>query len=344
MMVAKAYWLFRNPVRYFRAFGVCFSDPTDSLAAKLKLVYKLLAVGPTARWAREQKYDHIHAHFASDPATHALFLQLLTGISMSFTGHAADLYRDPIALRPKLKKATGLVVISKFNLNFYQSVVDSLAPHRIVHCGIDLKGFPYSLPVTGGEHIKIFGVGRMVAKKGFRYLVQALSFLDRTGVKYRAEIAGDGPLQEELEIMARSLNLKGELVFLGAISQAEIKSRINQAGVFVLPSVPSEDGDVDGIPVALMEAMALGCPVISTRVSGIPELVQHEETGLLVEPRDAEGLAESLVRVHRDQELAEYLAQRGRKMVEEQFNIEKSAEQLESFFRELSASHPGGNP
>jgi glycosyltransferase involved in cell wall biosynthesis len=341
IVAAKVRWLAKNPRGIWRSLCAAVSDPRDSVVTKLKLLYKIFVTATVAERIMKEGYEHIHAHFASDPATYALYLHLLTGIPFSFTGHAADIYRDPIALLPKLKLATGLVAISQFNLDYYRTLTPELRPHRVVHCGIDLGAFPLAPRPAPDDTLEIFALGRLVEKKGFRYLIEAVALLRDGGVECRARIAGPGPLLPELEALTHSLRLADRVTFPGSLGQDQVKDYLRQAHVFALPAVPGADGDVDGIPVVLMEAMALGCPVVSTRVSGIPELVRHEETGLLVDPADPQGLATALARLAREPELGARLSASGRQLIERDFNIEVSAQQLEEFFRHVTSEEKG---
>lgn len=327
----------RRPGRMLRAVGVALVSPGDSPRDKAKLLFQLGVTASLVAEAEAARIDHIHAHFATSPTTFALFLHLLTGIPFSFTGHAADIYRNPVALVTKLRHAAGIVAISAYNLRYYRSLVSELKAEKIIHCGIDPAAFPFRERRAGGTPLTLLAVGRAVPKKGFRYLIEALALLDEAGIAWRCDLVGDGPLLEEHRALAERLGLE-RLRLRGPLQQPEVRRLLQNADAFVLPCIVAADGDRDGIPVALMEAMATGCPVVTTRVSGIPELVDDGRSGLLVEPGSANALAAALQRLVTEPGLAPALSRGGRDKVLREFNLEDSAQQLRAFFERLSAS------
>ncbi|PID92293.1 MAG: hypothetical protein CSA96_03965 [Bacteroidetes bacterium] len=327
--------LVRRPVRVLSAVRTAFSDSEDSLMTKFKSGYQLMVTTTLVPWVEAEGFEHLHAHFASPPTTFAMFLHILTGIPYTFTGHGADLFRDRSCLKPKISRATGIVCISEYNKAYYHKLVPNLARTCIVHCGIDLKKFSLREPQSTKNSLFIFGVGRLVPKKGFHVLLEALGKFKEKGFSWSAAIAGDGPLRQELKEQADRLGISENVSFLGNISQEEIRDLLGRADVFVLPSVPVDDGDIDGIPVSLMEAMAVGCPSISTKVSGIPELILDGETGILTEPGDAAGIVEGLCRLAVDPKLVAQLRERGRRKIEQEFNIADVGNKLASFFSSL---------
>ncbi len=331
-------FLSRKPGLFFGALKIALSDPEASAREKAKLVYQMFAATRHADWVIEGEYDHIHAHFASPPTAIALFLHLLTGVSFSFTGHGADLFRDCSALWTKLTHAAGVVAISDYNLKHYRKVQPALRSSEIVHCGIVLPQFPFRQRTEPGKPVRILSVGRFVPKKGFADLIQALKKLDDRGIAWHADIAGDGPLFEEMQVLAHGLNLGDKLVFQGSIHQDEVKALLDQADIFALPSVPCADGDIDGIPVSLMEAMASGCPVVSTAVSGIPELVINEETGILIPHSDPDALADGMEKLASDPGLFADLSRRGRDFIEAEFDIAGCGKKMLRYYRQISST------
>jgi len=187
------HWTIKNPRGMFKAILASQSDPNDGFITKLKLLYQIMVTTTVADWVVENSFMHIHSHFASPPTTIAMFLHFLTGIPFSFTGHAADIYREPAALAPKLRFADGVVAISKFNLNHYHSIVPNLNSYRIIHCGISPAKFRFEPRKEVKSPVRIFSVGRLVTKKGFEYLVGALKELNEKEIPWVAEVAGNGP-------------------------------------------------------------------------------------------------------------------------------------------------------
>jgi len=332
VLISTVRCLLTRPRRLLRTLRIATSDATDSMPTKMKLIYQLMAATTLLRWVENRHYDHIHAHFASAPTTFAMCLHFLTGIPYSFTGHAADVFRYASALKPKIVNSAGVVCISEYNRRYYKKLVPELSQTAIVRCGINLENFTRRRQKNPAVPLVILAVGRCVPKKGFADLLAALAKLDELGIAWKGRIAGDGPLLTELKKSAAELGIADRLVFLGSVSQEKIRQLLEVAGVFVLPSVPASDGDIDGIPVSLMEAMAVGCPVISTYVSGIPELITNGESGLLVQPNDPDGLALAIQRLSQDPDLYQTVSAGGRREVEDHFDLAKVGEQLTVFF------------
>ena len=324
-----------RPRRFLRAVAAILRSRGDGPATRVKLLGQLLASTTVVAEIERRGVTHIHAHLASPPGNYAMFLSLLTGIPFSFTGHAADLFRRPESLATKLRLARGSVAISRFNLEHYRQVQPRLGPAVVVHCGVDPDRFPFRQRERCHDPLRVLAVGRATEKKGFRHLLAALALLDRRPLPWEGRLVGGGELLEPLRAEAAALSLD-RLAITGPAQQAEIRDLLHWADVFVLPCVRAADGDVDGIPVALMEAMAAGCPVISSRLSGIPELVEDGQSGLLTAPGDAAGIADGLARLAREPELTAALSRGGRARVEREFDQAREAARLRRFFQDLA--------
>jgi len=277
--------------------------------------------------------DRIHAHWATYPASSAMHLSRLLRVRYSFTAHAHDIFLERQLLGPKLATADFVATISEFNRRL---LTQNAAPAtgsriRIVHCGIDVRNFPY---VEGrADPATILAVGRLDEIKGFPVLVDACKLLRDHGIGYRCIIIGDGELRAELENAIEAYQLRDSVELLGVRPQAEVRQYLYSAGMFVLPSVKASNGNMDGIPVALMEAMAAGTPVISTRVSGIPELVEHQRSGLLVAQRDPVELASEIRHLISMGEAARLqMTRAARAEIEERFSAAREATRLRGFF------------
>lgn len=296
------------------------------------LVVWLRTLG-TADAVRAWRPDRIHAHWATYPASSAMHLSRLVGVPFSFTAHAHDIFVEQQLLGPKLETAEFVATISEFNRRLLaQTAVPAPASRiRIVHCGIDVNNFPY---VEGRpDPAAILAVGRLDEIKGFPVLIQACKLLRDQGVRYRCTIIGDGELRVVLENAIQLYQLHDNVQLLGARPQAEVRRYLYSAGMFVLPSVVASNGNMDGIPVALMEAMAAGTPVISTLVSGIPELVEHRRSGFLVPPKDPVRLAgaiQELISLATPARLD--ITRAARSAIEDQFSVQRESAKLRGLF------------
>jgi colanic acid/amylovoran biosynthesis glycosyltransferase len=277
--------------------------------------------------------DHIHAHWATYPATSALVLSEALSTPFSFTAHAHDIHRADALLPEKLGSARFTATISEFNRAVLERRVPPGAQARIevVHCGLRLEDYPWRRDER--EPGALLAVGRLDPIKGFRHLVDACALLRDRGREFRCEVVGDGAERPALEARIARLRLADRVLLRGAQPEDEVKRLLGRASVFVLPSVVTADGNRDGIPVALMEAMASGLPVVSTPVSGIPEIVEAGVSGWLVPPGDARALADALEGLLADPLLRRRLAARGRTVVEERFDVEREAARLLECFR-----------
>jgi glycosyltransferase involved in cell wall biosynthesis len=277
---------------------------------------------------------HLHAHFAHDPALIALLVQMLTGISFSFTAHARDLVQiPPRTLIERIERATVMLTCSGTNMDYVNEVVPQplRAKVQLIHHGVNLDGFQ---PAEKTKHAipTILSVGRLVEKKGFPDLIAACARLKQAGRRFECVIYGDGPLHDELAAQIERLDLAGCVKLMGERSQQELIAVFQHADLFALASFVTDDGDRDGIPNVLVEAMACGLPVVSTRVAGIPELVRHDENGLLAAPRDVGALADALAALLEDRTRREQLGAAARRTVVEHFDLRAAARQIAGLF------------
>jgi glycosyltransferase involved in cell wall biosynthesis len=281
--------------------------------------------------------DHVHAHFATAAAQLANLAHLMDGPPYSVTAHAKDIYHRrrarPRRLRQKLGDAAFVATVSDANRAHLAAVLEGRGRIEVVHNAADLRrlGSPNG---TVRRPDLVLSVARLVEKKGLEHLIEACGLLAARGTAARLEIVGDGPERDRLERTAARLGV--DVTFHGALPQERVLPLYRRAGVVCLPCVVVSTGDRDGLPTSLLEAMALGAPVVSTRVGGIPELVVHEQTGLLVPERDPEALADALERLLADHELAAALAARGRAHVEAHFSLERSVARLRILFEEAA--------
>jgi glycosyltransferase involved in cell wall biosynthesis len=282
------------------------------------------------------RIDHLHAHFAHDPALVALLTQRMAGIPFSFTAHARDLYQvPPASLARRVEEATAVVACCATNADYLSR---TLSPHqhrkiRLIHHGVDTNRFrPAATPSLNTAPPLILSVGRLVEKKGFDDLIMACRELERKHIAFRCEVYGDGPERERLQELIDSWALADRVVLFGARPVRKIIPAYQDADVFALTPFVTEDGDRDGIPNVLLEAMASGLPVVTTGAGGISELVQDGVNGLLSEPRDVKGIAANLRRLLSDPSLRSRLGVLARRTVTHDFDSRASTRQLMSVF------------
>jgi glycosyltransferase involved in cell wall biosynthesis len=329
-LVAQLYWLLRRPGRYLRTWACALLGNARSLGFLVRALVVVPRAALIARRMQRRGVRHVHAHWATHPALAAFVVQELTGIGYSFTAHAHDLYLDRTMLRPKFEAARFVVTISEFNRALLCRLFGSAAFAKavVIPCGVDPRLFRPRPQRTVDGMFRIACVAGLRDYKGHRWLLDACAILEARGVPFRCVLVGDGPERGRIEERIAAAGLGGRVWLLGNQPQDRIRVLIDESDVMALPSVVTERGMMDGVPVALMEAMAAAVPVISTRVSGIPELVQDGRTGLLVPEKDARALADALERLFRDAGLARRLAARGRERVLRHYNLIRNARRL----------------
>lgn len=300
--------------------------PHDSLRSRVKTVLHVGLGVAAADMLRSRRPDHLHAHFIDRAAVAAWVSARLLDVPFSVTAHANDIYVSPVLLADKLAAAKFAVTCTEYNRDhLLETVGPSRADIVTIHHGIDLQSFPTPLHPSGSTPL-VLAVGQLREKKGFRHLIDAAALLaDRT---FDVVIAGDGPLRAELQAQVDSLGLGEKVRLLGAVPHERILELMQAATVFVLPAVVAADGDRDGIPNVILEAMAMELPVVATRHSGIPEAVIDRETGLLVDVGDPAALAEAIVRVLDDADDAARMGKEGRALVASRFDLERNVSQL----------------
>jgi glycosyltransferase involved in cell wall biosynthesis len=278
--------------------------------------------------------DHLHAHFASYPALAAWVCRRMVGVSYSFTAHAHDIFLDQSMLAAKIREARFVAAISDYNRSFL-SEIEPRAVGKIltVHCGIEPAAYPFEpKPIPPRGPVRVLCVASLADYKGQGVLIRALHTGGERLARVEVDLVGRGDMQGELEGMVVGLGLGDRVALRGGLSEPEVRRELASAAIFVLPSIVTPAGRMDGIPVVLMEALACGLPVVASRVSGIPELVRDGSTGLLVEPGDIDGLAATLTALVEDGSNVDPVA--GRSLIEAEFDIASIAARLSELFRE----------
>lgn len=329
--------LLRTPVRYLRTLGQLIFANRSSLRYAAGALATFPKAVSFARRMRGLGVEHLHAHFASHPAAVAFVVGALADLPFSFTAHGSDLHREQAMLREKVEAAAFVVAISEYNRRFILDHVGAgLADKvRVLHCGVDPERFDglRRKPAERNEApFSIACIGTLHEVKGQRYLLEACAGLSRRGLDWRCHLVGDGPDRTALEARARALGLGERVTFHGACDRAGVEAVLGSVDVSVAPSVASADGRREGIPVVLMEAAACGLPLVGSRLSGIPEIVQDERTGLLVEPRDADALEAALARLAAEPLTRERLGAAARALVEREFRLSHNVGRLSAEF------------
>jgi len=332
----------RHPLRLARATAAALAQSVRARESRWTLPRGVYAAELLRAVALADALDaagdvgHLHAHFAHGATTVAWLASLITGLPFSFTGHAKDIYQvsqNPAGLlRRKMRAATFVATCTRANYEHLRRIAPE-ANVQLVYHGLNAD---FARLVAGGvpreapnDHLRIVSVGRMVPKKGHDIFLHALAYLARNGLQFEAVIAGEPDTQEaEIRQLIDALGLSGQVKLLGVLSQAELLEEYRRSHLFALACRITGDGDRDGIPNVMVEAMACGLPVVATAVSGVPELVHHGRNGLLVAPEDPEALADAMLRIVRDPALAAHLSAGAVATVRERFDGDALARRM----------------
>jgi glycosyltransferase involved in cell wall biosynthesis len=283
---------------------------------------------------------HFHAHFAHSPTSVAFFSSLLSGIPFSFTAHAKDIYTtDPAQLREKMAHARFVVTCTEYNRSHLTRISANAAPavFRIYH-GIDIglfngnhkETFPAAaLPLPP---YRILTVSRMTAKKGLPTVFKALGILRDRGIQFRHTLIGDGEERDSLKKQVRDLGLESFCQWMGTMPHDAVIRQYRQADLFVLGCEIASNGDRDGIPNVCVESMAMGVPVVATRISAIPELIENRKTGLLVDPGGPDALADAMIQALTDADLRQKMIAAAKDRVIRDFNNRDLIEDLAGLY------------
>lgn len=328
------YFLLTRPAKYIGTALFVLTRRGESWKNRLRTLGHFGEAAYVAREIQKRNIKHLHAHFAINAASIALIVARLLDISFSFTAHNI-FFTDRLLLKPKVREARFIAIISEFSREFLLGLVPGenwRHKTHIIHCGISPSQFSLQNPRPTNPVPLIFFVAQLEERKGAPVLVEACKLLKERGVAFQCVIAGGGPEKPMAERLVDQYGLQESVTLTGAIFQEQVKEYLNRADIFALPCIIARNGDMDGVPVALMEAMACEIPTVSTRVSGIPELIEDGESGILVQEKDAVALADALQRLTLDKELRARLGKNGRQKVVREFDVDKNAAQLAALF------------
>lgn len=324
--------LFTRPILLLKAIYYLRKHETCSSGVFIWFVYKRCIV--LAKTIEDNKIDHMHTHFAYTSTLYLMCIHLLSGVPYSFISHAFDIFVSPKLLEQKHRYSTFAATISLSNKRYlmeqFKIPEDKIV---LIRCGINIDEFPLAPYNKKHEKLMIRSVGRLVEKKGHESLIRSCKKLfEKYSDCFRCEIIGSGPLHDHLTSLIQSLHLEAQVKLLGAKTHDFVRKFVQESDVFVLPCTRGKNNDIDGIPVALMEAMALGKVTISTRISGIPELIKDD--AIMVEPGDDEQLFCALERVYNmSLEERNEMGRREREKVERDFNLTEETNKIIALFK-----------
>ena len=323
----------RRPFRFLRTLAAAMHDvlraETPRLADRPKFLWHFLAGCLLAERLDADSVGHIHCNFAHTPVGIAMYAAMLRGIPFSFLCHAHDIFVHAAALREKVDRAAFGMCSSRYNVRFLAETKGcDAAKLDVMRTGLDLNRFAFREDRPPSQPYRFLSVGRLVEKKGFAVFLDALALLAARGRDFRADIVGGGPLDRALRDQVERLGLADRVRLAGPQPQERVRQYYAESDAFVLACLEAGNRDMDGTPIVLIEAMALGLPVISTPVSGNPELITDGVSGLFAPPGDAAALARAMERLMDEPATARGLAEQARATVESGFDLDANITRL----------------
>ena len=328
---------YRSPIGYLKNAFSAFFSLEFSLARRAKMLYHYFVSASIGFKIRDANITHIHAHFMNVSASIAMYASQHSGIPFSITVHSAGTFKTPhiLGINQKLRSAQALLMISHYNVKYFDAIYPCKSKSFVVRCGINIDDFTYQRAENYKPHspLRVISVGRFVEKKGFIYLLQAAALLRDQDFSFLLTLIGDGPLFNELKKQVSELNLDKLVKFTGQQSTEYVRKTMQKSDVVVVPSLTSASGEKEGIPVVIIEAMATGIPVIASEHSGIPEIVINGLTGTLTPEKDPKAIANGIknIALHAQQEQIA----KAHQLIKETFNIEVVAKQRFDIFTQL---------
>lgn len=280
---------------------------------------------------------HVHAHFAFIATDVGYILSRLLNVNFSFTAHAQDIYLNQKRIIGKIESATFVVTCTHYNLRYLNQLTKNRFNEKIyqIYHGIpeERNGFLQENKTVNLTNVRVLTVARLVEKKGITYLLRAIKLLLDRGIKVSCEIIGDGPLKKELVNFVNKANINSYITFKGTKTRSEVLQAMRVSDVFILPSITASNGDMDGLPNVLLEAMTVGVPVISTNISAVPELVEDNITGIMVSEKDEKAIADAILKLIDDPALYQSILINAKNKVTQGFNVNVSTKKMIDLFR-----------
>lgn len=328
----------RHPLRMARVWRLAVVSGGGHPARTVRRLSHLAQAALVARYAERDGIERLHAHFGLAPATIAWLATAIARASgrdeasFSFTIHGFHDFFDPAETRLDLKAAAAAAVfcVSDFTRSQLCLTTDpALLPRfHVVRCGIDLSAFAYRDPPKLGPRPCIVALGRLSPEKGFAVLIEAVAKLLQGGRDLNLRIIGEGPARGALEAQIAVLGIGQAVILTGELAPDEVRHELSASDVFSMPSFS------EGLPISIMEAMAVGVPVVTTWVAGIPELARDGSTALTVAPSDSASMAKAIERLLEDEPLRLRMARAARKLVEQQHDLDRCGETVARLLRE----------
>jgi glycosyltransferase involved in cell wall biosynthesis len=329
-----------TPINYLNCCFMLLGDMLKLGGASRKslgMLYRFFYAAKVASQLKKSHCKHLHVHFAHVPTDVAMYATKMVGASFSVTAHANDLFERGWLLKQKVERSSFFGTFSEFNKRFLENQGIDVEKVRIIRCGVDEQQFSPRKFKKPSQPFKIGMVGRLVEKKGVDTLIAATKLVIDSGVEVKLEIAGSGPMESILKQQVAENKLNDNVVsFVGALPHEQVVDFIKSLDAFVLPCRKDKNGDMDGIPVVLMEAMLSGVPVISTLLSGIPELIDDKNTGLLVPPNNAEALSKAIVDSKSNQQQTNGMVLKAIDKVRNEFSIHINSQRLKALFEDVT--------
>ncbi len=326
LILSNLYFLITRPLIFFGTLFYLLSRPHPSFSAWIKTFLHFGEGVYAAYLLRWQEFRELHAHFIDRAATVSLVIGKFLSKPYSMSIHAAeDIFVHPVLLDEKIDAARHIATCTKYNQKHIEMLLEKRLDHKISYIphGLDMTIYQPHEERKNGVPL-LLSVGQLSERKGFSQLIKACSLLKERGIRYRCEIVGQGPQRKALTEMISDLALENYVFLHGALPHEDVISYYEKANAFVLPCVQSADGNLDGIPNVLLEAMAMEVPVISTRISAIPELIEENVNGLLVEPYDANALADAIELLIASPQQAARLGRSGQESVLAEFDVQSN--------------------
>jgi glycosyltransferase involved in cell wall biosynthesis len=334
-ILANLFFVFSRPLVYFRTLVYLLNHSQAGIKTWMMTILYFWQGVYAAYLLRFTEFDHLHVHFMDRAVLAALVVGRFLEKSYSFTAHAADIYTNTAFIREKINNASFVITVSQYNKQHLLKTYPGINADKIhiLHPWVDIGKFAPCADRPAHDRMRILSVGRLVEKKGHMDLIDAAYFLRENGVAAECRIVGEGPLHMELKERIANCALQDRVHLLGGLPQEQVLDLLREwADVFVLPCVIAQNGDRDGIPVSLAEAMAMELPVVSTDIVGIGELVQPG-AGVLVPSRDPAALAEALSTIAaQGRPTSSRMGRKGREVVVREFNLLKGTQELAGLF------------
>lgn len=336
---AQLHFLRCSPGRYLRALAKIIWQTYR----ELKVLVSALTLFPKSVYFAQQMgalgIEHVHAHFVWLEGIAAGIAADLLDITFSIHPHAFGLFgRNQRDVRCEIENTSQVVTVSTYHRDYIATLCPRISPEdiEIVHYGVDTEYFRPTTRRLNNNPVRILSVGRLVEKKGYDYLIDACALLADRGLNFQCQIVGAGPRQEALQMRINQRKLQDRVILLGRLGQDRILELYQTSDIFALACTVARNGDRDGMPNVLIEAMACGVPVVTTPVSGIPDLVHDGVTGLLAKERDVSGLADALECLIVNADLRQHLGNEARQTILNGFQIQHTTAKMATIFRQVS--------